>query len=124
MSLILATPGTGDLIAKQGATNQWVFTLTTGGSPYDVSAFRIRMQIKRTPSLTAPAVWTGDSLAGQIAVSGPGSNVVTITVPNDAELPDGRLYYDVRFDDEQAGQTAYYVQGRVTILASGTTEGT
>jgi len=106
------TAGVWDLVAYQGDTRVWSFTMVDNNSnPINVSGAVITMTIKRQRGGSVPAIWTGSTTGGEITVTGAGSNTVNVYL--DGDYPAGSLVYDVEF--VESGRTITYLTGQFVV---------
>jgi hypothetical protein len=106
------TAGVWDLVAYQGDTRVWTFTMVdNAGSPVSLSGTTITMTIKRQRGANVPTVWEGSTTGGEITISGAGDNIVNVYL--DGDYPAGSLVYDVEF--VKSSQTITYLTGQFIV---------
>lgn len=106
------TAGVWDLVAYQGDTREWSFTIVDNNdNPIDVSGATITMTIKRQRGANVAVVWEGSTTGGEIVVIGPDNNNVVVSL--DGDYPAGSLVYDMEF--VEGGRTITYLTGQFTV---------
>lgn len=105
--------------ARQGSTFQWVWQIATDGTPWDLTGYSARMQVRKSVktsstllSLTSPSVsGTGIDLTS--------TGYVTVNVPADtmASLPDGKWDYDFELVETATGTVSAPLAGKFVVSA-------
>lgn len=106
------TAGVWDLVAYQGDTRVWSFTMVDNNdNPINVSGATITMTIKRIRGANVATVWEGSTTGGEITVTGAGSNTVNVYL--DGDYPAGSLVYDIEF--VEGGRIITYLTGQFVV---------
>jgi hypothetical protein len=112
------TAGVWDWSIYQGDTRVWSFSLEledVTNTAINVASATITMAIKKQRGATVPTIWTGNTVGGEVTVTGAGNNTVTVTIPatNTAQFPMGALVYDVEFTE--GSQVVTYLTGTIDV---------
>lgn len=106
--------GRYNMVCDQGATFQVIFTVSTDGTPWSlVGAYTARMQVRKFPNSTTALIdLTTEN--GRISFSAGGTTTLNITATDTEDLPEGRWYYDLEFEDG-AGTVTRMLEGRFVV---------
>jgi hypothetical protein len=104
--------GKYNIVAKQGATFSKTFTVSNDGTPWDLTSYSGRMQVRRSFSDSTKLV---DLVSPtNITLSNVGVIAVTITASVMSTVPAGRWLYDLEV--QSAGGEVYrLLEGRFAV---------
>jgi len=106
--------GRYNMVCNQGATFQVIFTVITDGVPWNlVGNYTARMQVRKFLKSADPLIsLTLDN--GRISFGPNGVTTLRIEATDTEQLPDGRWYYDLEFEDG-AGTVTRMLEGRFVV---------
>lgn len=100
--------GSHNIVIEQGATWNFNFRVEIGGTPWNLSDYSARMQVRESTASTSKLLDL--PVDGTITMNSSGQVSITVSADKTADLPAGRWVYD--FELESAG-------GEVTRLLEG-----
>jgi hypothetical protein len=86
--------GKYNITAEQGSTFVLDFTVSTDGSPWNLSTYSARMQVRAFTSSTDKLLDLSEAL-GDIVLNASGRVVITVSASRMAGVVEGKHYYDV-----------------------------
>lgn len=108
--------GKYNITANQGETFNFSFTISTDGTPWDLTGYTARMQVRTTVEATTKLLdltsTDGDITLGGVA----GTVAITVSATDMAALIAGRHVYDLEV--VSAGGTVYRIlEGKFSVKA-------
>ena len=104
--------GKYNISAKQGATYSQTFTVENDGTPWNLSSYSARMQVRRSFSdsgklldLVSPT---------NITLSSVGVITITVSALSMADVPSGRWLYDLEVQSS-GGEVYRVLEGRFVV---------
>lgn len=106
------TAGVWDLVAYQGDTRTWSFSIFDNEeNPINLNGSIITMTIKRQRGAGVPVVWEGSTTDGRVNISGDDKNIVNVYL--DGDYPAGALVYDMQF--QKNSEIVTYLTGQFVV---------
>lgn len=91
------TPGKYPITASQGSTYVLSFTISTDGTPWDLSDYSARMMVKSSPLSTTP-ILSASTDNGKIVLTSSGEVTVTFSATEMSAATPGRQVYDLELE--------------------------
>jgi len=119
MAKIPATAGKLDIVIEQGATWEYPFTWTSGGSPVNITGYSFKAQIRKkaaTSSTEPPVIITLNTPSEIVITDGP-NGVYTITISDEvtSAMPNGLYVWDM-FVEFPSGKVKKLWAGSVEFI--------
>lgn len=106
--------GRYNMFINQGSTFNLTFTISTDGTPWAlVGNYTARMTVKRFPNSTSEVVQLTTE-NGRITFASEGVTTLQISAVDSENLPDGKWYYDLEFENN-SGVVTRILEGRFII---------
>jgi hypothetical protein len=107
--------GKYNITAEQGSTFVLDFTVATDGSPWDLSTYSARMQVRTFTSATDTLLNLSED-ANDISLNASGRVVVTVSATRMANVVAGKHYYDLELVSA-GGEVTRILEGRFVVKA-------
>jgi hypothetical protein len=104
--------GKYNIVAKQGATFSKTFTISNDGTPWNLTGYSGRMQVRRSFSSGTKLLDLTSPL--DITLSGSGEISVTVSAIVMATVPSGRWLYDLEVQSND-GEVYRILEGRFAV---------
>ena len=104
--------GKYNIVAKQGATFSKTSTISNDGTPWDLTGYSGRMQVRRSFNNSVKLL----DLVSPTNITLSNVGVITITVPASvmATVPSGRWLYDLEIESS-GGEVYRLLEGRFAV---------
>jgi hypothetical protein len=105
--------GSYNIVAEQGATFRFNFRVETGGTPWNLTDYTARMQVRQsTASTNALLDLTTEN--GTIVIEPVGHVSITVAATPMANVPSGRWVYDLELVSS-GGEVTRLLEGRFIV---------
>lgn len=104
--------GTHNIVAEQGATFHFNFTVKTDGTVWNLSSYSARMQVRNSTASTTKLLDL--SSPTDITLTSLGHVSVTVNATTMAALPFGRWVYDLELESA-GGEVTRLLEGRFIV---------
>jgi hypothetical protein len=106
--------GSYNIVADQGATWNWRFTVDTDGTPWNLTGYTMAMMVKESTAVTTAYLDLPDD--GTVTLSSLGVVTITVSATKMATIPAGRWYYDLELTSP-GGTVTRLLEGRFIVNA-------
>lgn len=107
--------GKYNIVIEQGTTFNMDFTIKTGTTPWDLTSYSARMQV-RTSSGAANTLLSLTNGAGITLGGSAGTVAVSVSAAATAAIVAGRYVYDLEIESA-GGQVWRIIEGKATVKA-------
>lgn len=108
-------PGTYNITALQGATFGLTFTISTDGTPWNLSTYSARMQVRHSVNAST-TVLDLSSANGNITLNSSGQVSITVSATVMANISSNRYVYDIELESV-GGEVSRVLQGKFIVSA-------
>lgn len=105
--------GTHNIVAEQGSTYKLIFSISIDGSPWNLSDYTARMQV-RADYNTSTKYLNLSTDTGEITINSSGEFVATVDAVTMSKVPAGRWVYDVEFEST-GGEVTRVLEGKFLV---------
>lgn len=106
--------GSYNIVADQGATWNFNFTVDTDGTPWNLTGYTLAMMVKESTAVTTAYLDLPDD--GTVTLNSSGEVSITVTATKMATIPAGRWYYDLELTSG-GGVVTRLLEGRFIVNA-------
>lgn len=85
--------GTYNIVADQGATFNFNFTIDTDGTPWNLTGYTFAMMVKESTASTS--AYLDLPTDGTVTMNSSGQVSITVPAAKTTTIPAGRWYYDI-----------------------------
>lgn len=106
--------GSYNIVADQGATWNFNFTVDTDGTPWNLTGYSLAMMVKESTAVTTP--YLDLPTDGTVTLNSSGQVSITVNATKMGSIPAGRWYYDLELTSG-GGEVTRLLEGRFIVNA-------